>query len=228
MNNASWLGFLLASLTCTLAVGCADDDGGTSSVDTTNVSAFCRATARTGCSKMYACLTEAERAAKKLPATLAECERKLESGCEDIFDTCEDGTYAYSPLVASDCLDEMQVATCNDAGEAWLDAPSCSQVCHRVAGSLKIAWQFSPVYACSALGIEYVDVVAFGSDGGFTDRFYCFDGGGLTGEMPYGEYDVHIELFDTTGVKRWGSPVMRKTLDDDIVDVGTITIPVGQ
>lgn len=214
----------LASLTA----GCADDDGGSlgSKVDTTNVSAFCRATAQTGCSTMYACLTESERLAKKLPPTIPECERSLESKCEDIVDACDDGVYAYSPRVAADCLDEMQVATCSDAAEPWLDAPSCRSVCHRVVGALEVAWRFSPAYKCSDLGIYYVDVVSFGGDGTYTDRFDCTAMQGLTADMPYGTYAVRVELFDVSGTRKWASSPVSATLDDDLVDVGTITIPV--
>lgn len=228
MTQTSLLFTTLTSLAFATAIsGCADDGVPLgSSVDTTNVSAFCRASAQTECNTMYACLTAAEREDMDLPMTVAECERERESHCENLVESCDDNIYAYSPNNAASCLDEMQVAACNDAAEPWLDAPSCKEVCHRIVGALAVAWQFSPAYSCYDLGVYYVDVVSSGPKGTFKDRFDCTAGGGTTADMPFGAYDVHIELFDASGVRRWMSSAVSAALDDGIVDVGTITVPV--
>ncbi|HEY5948741.1 MAG TPA: hypothetical protein VIV40_24790, partial [Kofleriaceae bacterium] len=102
-----------------LLVACGGDGSPSSLVDVEDPSAFCRAAAETGCTTMYDCLTPAERDAKHLPATEAECERKLESSCEAAIDNCADNTHAYAAAAAGKCIDEMTAATCNDAGEPW-------------------------------------------------------------------------------------------------------------
>jgi hypothetical protein len=48
----------------------------------------------------------------------------------------------------------------------------------------------------------------------------------VTDVVPVGDYSVHIELYDINNTKRWSSPTMTHTIDDDVVQVGTIVVPV--
>ncbi|HEX5063630.1 MAG TPA: hypothetical protein VFV99_29835, partial [Kofleriaceae bacterium] len=193
MNNKLWILFLLG------ACGGGDGAGGLA-VDVENPSAFCRAVAETGCSTMYACLTDAERMAKHLPMTEAECERQLESGCEDAVDSCNDNTHGYASDAAGACINEMQAATCNDAGEPWLDAPSCSNICAVTKGSFEVQWAFSPSYhSCSELGVTTVSVYSIAAGGRtYVDTYDCYTGSGITDVLPVGTYSVHLELFNAS------------------------------
>lgn len=214
-----------------LLAACGGDGGGPGgvTVDVENPSAFCRATAQIGCDTMYTCLTPAEREAKNLPDTQAECERALESGCEDAVDSCADSTHGYAAAIAGDCLREMDVASCNDAGEPWLDAPSCTQICQPTAGVFRVKWAFDPPsYTCSQLNIQTVAVYSVASDGrSYVDSFDCFSGSGITDVLPVGTYAVHVELFDYNNAKRWAGLAMSAKLDGEVVDLGTVTIPVS-
>jgi hypothetical protein len=212
-----------------MLAACGGDGSGSRSVDAEDPAAFCRATAQIGCETMYACLTPQEREAKNLPATEAECQRDLESGCENAVDNCSDATHGYASAAAGDCLREMDVATCNDAGEPWLDAPSCANVCAPTAGSFKLRWGFNPPsYTCSQLNIQTVAVYSVGTNGrNYVDAFDCFYGSGMTDVLPIGTYSVHLELFDPSNVKLWSGPAMAGKLDRELVDLGTVTIPVS-
>ncbi len=214
---------------CLVVSACSDDDGG-GAVDVGNPSSFCRAAAVTACSTMYACLTEAERADKRHPATVAECERQFESNCESSVERCEDGTHEYAASQASVCLDQMEVAQCNDAAEPYLDAPACREVCRRTAGSFQLRWAFSPTYySCSQLQLAQASVVATAADGtAFEDRYYCDDYGGITANLPLGTYSVRLELYATNGSRVWTSTAWSATLDDAIVDLGTVVVPVAE
>jgi hypothetical protein len=206
--------------------------GGTSSLDVNveDPSAFCRAAAETGCTTMYECLTQAERDAKHLPATEAECERKLESSCEAAVDDCTDATHGYAAQAAGMCLDEMNAATCNDAGEPWLDASACANVCATTAGSFRIAWAFSPSWhSCSELGVSSVAVYSIdAANRTYVDVFDCYAASGMTDALPVGTYSVRIALYDASNKQLWSSAAIASKLDDDVVDLGTITIPVTQ
>lgn len=204
---------------------CADNPSTT--VDTTNLAEFCRAAATTGCTTMYACLTDAERTSRHLPKTEPECERKLKASCETSFEACPDQTHEYASDAAATCLDQMSAATCSDAGQAWLDAPACSDVCRRTAGAFRVAWQFEPAYACATLGIATVSVVTTGGGHTHADQFRCADTSGVTAPLPLDKYTVYIELYDTQNVLRWSSTAKSRDIDADVVDLGTITIPVG-
>jgi hypothetical protein len=212
-----------------LVAACGGGGGGSGAVNVEDPSAFCRATAQIGCETMYACLTPQERDAKHLPATEAECQRDLESGCEDAVDNCSDSTHGYASAAAGDCLREMDAATCNDAGEPWLDAMSCANVCAPTAGSFKLRWAFNPPsYTCSQLNIQSVAVYSVASNGrNYVDLFDCFYGSGMTDVLPIGTYSVHVELFDPSNVKLWSGPAMAGKLDRELVDLGTVTIPVS-
>jgi hypothetical protein len=221
MNNKLWL--LIALM------GCGGDGSGSANVNVEDPSAFCRAVAETGCDTMYACLTPQERAAKNLPPTVAECERKLESGCENAVDACNDGEHGYASAAAGMCLDEMVAATCNDAGEPWLDAPSCAKICARTAGSFQIKWAFSPSWhSCSELAIQTVAVHSVGAGGKtYVDEYDCYAGSGITDALPIGTYSVHLELFNASHSKVWTGVAMPGQLDRELVDLGTVTIPVS-
>jgi hypothetical protein len=221
MNNKLWLAVLLAA--------CGGDGSGSIGVDVEDPSSFCRATAQIGCETMYACLTPQEREAKNLPATEAECQRDVESRCESAIDYCSDSTHGYASEAAGQCLREMDVATCNDAGEPWLDAPACENICATTAGSFRVRWAFNPPsYTCSQLGIETVAVYSVGAAGKtYVDTFYCYELSGITDVLPVGTYSVHLELFDASNVKRWSGPAVAGKLDREVVELGTITIPVA-
>jgi hypothetical protein len=211
-------------------VACGGDGGGsTGLVDVEDPSSFCRAAAQVGCETMYGCLTDAERKAKGLPMTIAECEREIESGCEDAVDSCNSTTTGYASSAAGACLQEMDAATCNDAGEPWLDAPSCTKLCAVTAGAFSIKWAFDPpTWTCSQLGIESVAMYSVGAGGKtWVDTFDCYGGSGITDALPVGTYAVHIELFDASNQKRWVSSTMTGKLDDDLVALGTVIIPVA-
>ena len=223
MNNKLW--FLI------LLVGCGGDGGSAATVDPADPSEFCRATAQIGCEAMYACLTPEERMAKNLPATVGECERKLESGCEDAVARCNDGSHGYASEAAGACLREMDAATCNDAAEPWLDAPSCANICAPTAGVFRLQWAFNPPsYTCSQLNVQTVAVYATAANGGrnFVDVFDCFAGSGITEKLPIGTYSVHLELFSPSNQKVWTGIAMSAKLDREVVDLGTVTIPVAQ
>jgi hypothetical protein len=223
MNKKLWLLVLVA------ACGGGDGAGGLV-VDAEDPSSFCRATARIGCEAMYSCLTPAEREAKHLPMTEAECQRDLESGCEDAVDNCADSTHGYASDAAGACLREMDAASCNDAGEPWLDAPSCSNICATTAGSFKLRWAFNPpTYYCSDLGVSTVAVYSVAAGGrNYVDTYACYAGSGITDVLPVGTYAVHIELFNASNQKVWASSATTGKLDRELVDLGTVTIPVGQ
>lgn len=215
---------------CLVVSACSDDDGGSLDVDVESPSSFCRAAAATACSTMYACLTEAELRDKELPATVAECERQFESSCESSVDRCEDGAHEYASNKAGACLDQMEVAQCNDAAEPYLDAPACREVCRRTAGAFQVRWEFSPTYySCSQLELAQASVVATAADGTvFEDRYYCDDHGGITANLPLGTYSVRLELYAIGGNRVWTSAAVSATLDDAIVDLGTVVVPVAQ
>jgi hypothetical protein len=196
-----------------------------SSVDTTDPAEFCRASATTGCTTMYACLTETERTQRHLPATEPECERKLKASCETALDACPSPTHVYAPETAQACLDQMAVATCSDAGQDWLDAKACTGVCERTGGSFGVSWRFDPAYACSDVMVATVRVVASGTTT-YVDDFRCDALAGVTEVVPVGDYSVHIELYDATGAKLWTSPSSPHTIDDDVVGVA-IVVPVA-
>lgn len=224
MNNR-FVSLLLFVVAC----GGGGGSGASSHVDVENPSAFCRAVAETGCETMYSCLTDAEREAKGLPMTIGECERELESRCEDSVDRCNTSTTAYGSRAAGACLDEMTAATCNDAGEPWLDAPSCDALCVTTAGAFELGWAFDPpTYTCSQLGITTVAMYSVGGGGTtWVDTFDCYAGSGITDVLPVGTYAVRIELYDVNNNKLWGSSSVTGKLDDDRVDLGTVIIPVG-
>jgi hypothetical protein len=213
-----------------LWVGCGGDGSSSIGVNVEDPMAFCRAVADMGCQAMYDCLTPDERAAKNLPATVGECERKLESGCEDAVESCNDGSHGYASAAADACLREMDAATCNDAAEPWLDAPSCTTICAPTAGRLHVKWGFNPPsYTCSALNVQTVAIYATGSDGRtYVDSFDCFALSGMTDTLPIGTYSVHLELFNYSNQKLWTSVAMNAKLDREVVDLGTVTIPVAQ
>lgn len=215
---------------CLVVSACSDDDSGSLAVDVANPSSFCRAAAVTACSTMYACLTDVELRDKELPATAAECERMFESNCESSVDRCEDGTHEYAASKAGACLDQMEVAQCNDAAEPYLDAPACREICRRTAGAFQLRWEFSPTYySCSQLELAQASVVTTGADGtAYEDRFYCEDYGGITADLPLGTYSVRLELYGTSGNRVWTSSARSVTVDDAIVDLGTIVVPVAQ
>lgn len=224
MNKKYWLLVLVA------ACGGDGSGGGGLSVDVEDPSAFCRATAKIGCESMYSCLTPQERDAKNLPATEAECQRDLESRCEDAIDYCSDSTHGYASEAAGACLREMDVATCNDAGEPWLDAPSCSNICAPTAGAFELRWAFNPpTYSCSSLDIQSVSVYSVAAMGGrnYVDTYDCYAGSGITDVLPVGTYSVHLELFNYSNQKIWSGPAMPAKLDRERVDLGTVTIPVA-
>ncbi|HEY5947886.1 MAG TPA: hypothetical protein VIV40_20440, partial [Kofleriaceae bacterium] len=124
---------------------------------------------------------------------------------------------------------EMNAATCNDAGEPWLDAPSCDTVCARTAGSFQIKWAFSPSYhSCSELGIEYVSVYSIGAaNRTYVDTFDCYAASGITDVLPLGTYAVHLELFDASNRKIWAGVSTTGKLDGELVELA-FTIPVQQ
>src|SRR5688500_11327733 len=155
------------SLFVFVTAACGGGDGSRGgSVDVEDPSAFCRGAAGTWCETMYTCLTEDERKAKGLPPTAGECEREIESRCEDAVDTCNTSSTAYASDAAGACLDEMAGATCNDAAEPWLDAPSCSQLCAVTAGSFEIGGSLDPpTYTCSQLGVTTVAIYSVGAGG---------------------------------------------------------------
>lgn len=211
-----------------LVAACGGGDGGLS-VNAEDPSEFCRATAQISCETMYACLTPAEREAKDLPPTEAECQRTIESRCEDAIDDCSDGAHGYASEPAGQCLREMDAATCNDAGEPWLDAPSCAAVCAPTAGSFKLKWAFNPpTYTCDQLGVSAVALYSVGKDGrNYVDTYNCYAGSGITDVLPVGAYNVHLEVFDYNNQKLWAGVAAPVTLDDELVDLGTLTIPVS-
>lgn len=217
------------SLFLLVASACGGGDGSATFVDVEDPSAFCRATAEISCTTMYECLTPAEREAKKLPATVAECERMLESRCEDGVDACNTATTAYASSAARDCLDEMLAATCNDASEPWLDARSCQGVCATTAGVFALRWAFSPsYYSCADIGVTTVAVVSREKSGQtYVDRFDCYVGSGITDVLPLGTYSVFVELYNASQQNVWTSTAAVVTLDDDRLDLGTLTIPVS-
>ena len=222
MNNKLW--FLVA------LVGCGGDGSTSTAVNAEDPAEFCRATAQIGCESMYACLTPAELEAKNLPATEAECQRKLESGCEDVIDSCNDGAHGYAADVGGECLREMDASTCNDAAEPWLDAPSCAKICAPTAGKFAVKWAFNPPsYTCSQLNVQSVAMYSVGPDGrNYVDLFDCFYGSGMTETLPMGSYSVHLELFSPSNQKLWAGLAMNAKLDQERVELGTITIPVSQ
>jgi hypothetical protein len=224
MNNR----FVSLFVFVTAACGGGDGSGG-GTVDVEDPSAFCRAAAETGCETMYTCLTEDERKVHGLPPTVGECERAYESRCEDAVDTCNTTSTAYASDAAGTCLDEMAAATCNDAAEPWLDAPSCTRLCAVTAGSFEIGWTFDPpTYSCSQLGVTTVAVYSVGAGGKtWVDVFDCYIGSGITDALPVGMYSLRMELYNASNQRVWSSPSLAGKLDDDRVDLGTITIPVG-
>jgi len=201
--------------------------GGAPSVDTSDPKAFCLATAQTGCSKMYACLTEDERMQRHLPATEPECERSLKAQCETDFTSCADATHVYAADAAATCLDQMSAATCDDAGQPWLDAAACSTVCERTGGAFEVEWEFAGGYLCSDLNIASVTVVSVGATQTYADQFRCDAMAGVTEVVPVGDYQVHIELFDAGGAKKWWSDPIAHGADADVVDLGLVLVPVG-
>ena len=220
MNSKFW--FLV------FLVGCGGDGGSGLIVDAEDPAEFCRATAQIGCDSMYSCLTDAERAAKNLPPTQAECERRLESDCERAVDSCTDATHGYAAEIAGQCLREMDVATCNDAAEPWLDAPSCANICAPTAGALKVRWAFNPpTHTCSSLNIQTVAVYTVAGGKSYTDLFDCYAASGITDVVPLGTYSVHLELFNYSNQKIWTGLAMAAKVDRELVDLGTITIPVA-
>jgi len=209
-----------------LAIGlaaCAGNDA--AGVDTTSTAEFCGASAATGCTTMYMCLTDAERMQRHLPPTEPECERSLKASCETTLDACPSATHVYAPATAQTCLDQMSTATCSDAGQAWLDAKACNDVCERTGGSFGVSWRFDPAYACSDIQIAAVRVVSSGGGQTFVDDFRCDALTGVTDVVPVGDYNVHIELYDANNVKKWSSPATMHTIDDDVVEVA-IVVPV--
>jgi hypothetical protein len=222
MNSKLWLLCLVAA--------CGGDGGGDVVVDAEDPSAFCRATARITCEQAYACLTPAEREANDFPATEPECERVIESRCESAIDSCSrSSSHGYASEAAGQCLREMDAATCNDAGEPWLDAPACDNICAPTAGAFKLKWAFNPPsYTCSQLNISTVAVYSVAKDGrNFVDTYDCYTGSGITDVLPVGSYAVHLELFDYNNQKLWAGSATSATLDRELVDLGTVTIPVS-
>jgi hypothetical protein len=196
-------------------------------VDTTSTAEFCRAAATTGCTTMYTCLTDAERTMRKLPATEPECERKLKASCESALDMCPTSTHAYAPSTAQTCLDQMALATCSDAGQDWLDAKACADVCERTGGAFGISWRFEPAYTCAQLMVASVRVVSTSGGQTFVDDFQCDASDGITAVVPVGDYAVHIELYDIHNAKVWSSAAANHSIDADVVDVGTVVVPVS-
>jgi hypothetical protein len=123
----------------------------------------------------------------------------------------------------------MDAATCNDAGEPWLDAPSCANICAPTAGSFKVRWAFNPpTYYCSDLGIQTVAVYSVASGGrNYVDTYDCYAGSGITDVLPVGTYAVHLELFSASNQKIWTGVAMTAKLDRELVDLGTVTVPVA-
>ena len=222
MNTKIWSLFLVVA-----ACGGGGDGSFSGSVD--SPAEFCRGVAQTGCQAMYDCLTQAERDAKHLPPTEAECERALAASCNNVVDGCADSTHAYSADVAGQCIDDMQASTCIDASQPWLGAKSCDSVCALTQGKFEVAWTFSPSYhSCSDTGVTTVSVISVGPGGKtYVDSFDCFSASGITDVLPVGAYNVHVELYDSSNRKLWASPSVNGKLDDDLVDLGTITIPVS-
>jgi hypothetical protein len=221
MNNKLW--FLI------LLVGCGGDGSSTFAVNVEDPSEFCRAAAQLQCQSMYDCLTPDERKQLNLPATVGECERKFESSCESAVDSCSDSTHGYASESAGACLHEMEAATCNDAAELWLDAPSCTKLCAPTAGKFTLKWAFNPpTYTCSQINAQSVAVYSRAVDGQtYVDVYDCFYGSGMTDALPIGTYSVHLELFSPSNQKLWTSAPLSAKLDRELVDLGTVTIPVA-
>ena len=197
------------------------------SIDTSNPADFCRAAAAEQCARMYECLSDSEKRALDLPDTEEECARDIESACEDGAADCG-SSYSFAPAAAAMCLDQMETAVCNDAAEPWLDAPACDNLCERTSGVFEIGWAFSGNYICADVNATTVVVVSEGAAGKrFEDRFYCADYHGVTRDMPYGEYTVHLELLDSYDRKLYTGYGTAGRLTGTRIDLGTITIPVN-
>ena len=196
-------------------------------VDVTSPSEFCRAAAGEQCAKMYSCLTDSEKRALDLPDTEDECARDFESWCEDGPADCSTG-FGFSGGAAAMCLDDMDRAVCNDAAEPWLDATTCENLCERNGGAFQVGWTFSGGYDCYSTNVDAVVLVTEGVGGRFEDRFSCNDYSGRSDALPFGEYNVHLELFDQYNRKIYSGIASKGRLDKAVVDLGTITIPVGQ
>ncbi|MDQ3367588.1 MAG: hypothetical protein M3680_19375 [Myxococcota bacterium] len=216
-------------LSLLMSVACSSDGegGSTDRGDTADPRVFCRSAAIESCATMYSCLTEAERRARNLPATQAECQRSAESACEFEVERCTDRTHGYSSSAAATCLDQMADAQCNDAGEPWLDAPACDQVCARTAGAFYLAWDFESYYSCYDVRASTLSVIAIGAGQQFVTSFQCRDGRGITDYLPVGTYRVRVELHDAGGTRLWSTERPMGHIDADVVDLGTLVIPVS-
>lgn len=218
---------LSMSVFVVIAGACGSNEPLSQTVDTTSPSEFCRAAASEQCATMYSCLTDAEKRAIDLPDSEDECERMFESACEDGAADCG-SAFSFAPASAAACLDEMERAVCNDAAEPWLDAVACENLCERSAGAFDVGWTFSNGYGCYDVSAEEVVLVAEGPGGRFESRFVCSDYSGRSSTLPLGEYNIHLELFDQYKRKIYSGIGARGRLDKAVVDLGTITIPVGQ
>lgn len=220
--------FCLASLLASLNLFACSDEPLSATVDTSDATSFCRAAAETQCATMYGCLTPQEMRALDLPATEAECQRQFEENCEDGAARCDTETHRLSSASAAECLDQLDVAVCNDAAEPWLDAPACNELCERTAGAFQLQWQFSSYYSCYDVNAESIALVATGpGNKTFKEVFPCTIGYGFTDALPIGDYNVHVEVLNANGVTLWASPTQSGKLDKAVVDLGTIVIPVG-
>jgi hypothetical protein len=91
-----------------------------------------------------------------------------------------------------------------------------------------VRWAFNPpTYTCSQLGISSVAVYSVAAGGrNYVDVYDCYAGSGITDVLPVGSYAVHLELFNSSNDKLWTGVAMSAKLDQELVDLGTVTIPV--
>lgn len=219
---------LLISMILLAAPGCGGGDDGTPARDASDPMAFCRGAAGLQCARMYTCLTQAERDARELPPTQAECERAFESACERGLDSCIDDTHDYAPAAGATCLDEMSRATCNDAGEPFLDVAACRQACARTAGAFRLAWTFQPFYGCEQLDIAWVTLIATDTTGhNHVTSFACSEWSGTTDVLPADDYQLRVELANASGQRVWSTERGARALDAAVVDLGELVIPVS-
>lgn len=119
----------LTGLLCVVALAACGGGGGGSP------RAACEDYAATYCAQIFACLTEAERAALGVPTTEAGCITEVETtaGCENqTEDNACNGSEVYHSDKASQCVDQLGALECAQLRDGYnpdVDAPACNEVC---------------------------------------------------------------------------------------------------